>query len=423
MASRIAATMMLSRKHSINVDADHVLGSSSALAVSDLVSEVEDENDEGLIRATLDTDLVSEVANENDEGLIRATLDTALFHGTSERTWAHQSFAEYLAAHCLSDKRITVEEILAKTLAPDEKFASDLRDTLRWLIEMRTDVLGEVIKRQPMLVLTTDLSHLNDKEFKKLFTAILSSEDPYVYSHETWNLRNFRAGHTSAKSVLLPYLENTGLSQYLRRFILDLVECLDIREIEDVLVRLALDKQEDQVLRRLAARRLADIGSTDAKLRLKPYIFGRVDDPEDGLKGYALKALWPDHLTADELFNALTSPKRENYWGSYKSFLVSGSILNKLRAVDLPIALKWVAAQPCQHEAPFSLQDLPGKIMRKAWDSIDAPGVMEAFAQTAVTRMSKFDGLFNEPPYSYPHNQELDDIEQDFLQSRAKTRA
>ena len=363
IASRIAATMMLSRKHSIKVELDDVPDTSSALAVSDLVSEV---------------------ANENDEGLIRATLDTALFHGTSERTWAHQSFEEYLAAHCLSDKRITVEEILAKTLAPDEKFASDLRDTLRWLIEMRTDVLGEVVKRQPMLVLTTDLSHLNDKEFKKLFTAILSLEDPYVYSHETWNLRNFRAGHTSAKSVMLPYLADTSLSVYLRRFVLDLVKCLDIREIDDVLVRLALDKQEDQVLRHLAARRLADIGSADAKLRLKPYIFGRVDDPEDDLKGYALKALWPDHLTADELFNALTSPKRENYWGSYKSFLVSGSILNKLRAVDLPIALKWVAAQPSQHEAPFSLRDLPGKIMRKAWVNIDAPGVLEVFAETAV---------------------------------------
>ena len=401
IASRIAATMMLSRKHSIKVELDDVPDTSSALAVSDLVSEV---------------------ANENDEGLIRATLDTALFHGTSERTWAHQSFAEYLAAHCLSDKRITVEEILAKTLAPDEKFASDLRDTLRWLIEMRTDVLGEVIKRQPMLVLTTDLSHLNDGEFRKLFEAILSLEDPYVYSHETWNLRNFRAGHASAKSVLIPYLADTSRSQYLRLFVLRLVECLDIREIDDVLVRLALDKTEDQVLRQLAARRLGDVGSVEAKLRLKPYIFGRVDDPEDDLKGYALHALWPDHLTADELFNALSPPKKENYWGSYKAFLVADSIIDKLRAVDLPVALKWVAAQPRQHEAPYSLRDLPGKIMRKAWENIHVPSVMDAFAQTAVIRMSRFDGIFNEPPYSYSNSQALDEIHQDFKAKTSKRR-
>ena len=53
--------------------------------------------------------------------------------------------------------------------------------------------------------------------------------------------------------------------------------------------------------------------------------------------------------------------------------------------------------------------------MRKAWDYIDAPGVMDAFARTAVTRMSKFDGIFNEHPYSNLHNQALDDIEQEFM--------
>ncbi|MCY4538901.1 MAG: hypothetical protein OXE52_11835 [Chloroflexi bacterium] len=395
MASRIAAIMMLSRKHSVNVEADEVLESSSALAVSDLVSEG---------------------ADENDEGLIRATLDTALFHVRREREWAHKSFVEYLAADCLSDKRIPAEAIVRMTIAPDEKFASDLRDTLRWLIEMRTDVLDEIIKRQPMLVLTTDVSHLNDKEFKKLFTAILSLEDPYVYSHETWSLRSFRASHPSAKGVLLPYLENTGLSQYLRRFVLDLVECLDITDIDDVLVRLALDKQEDQVLRHFAARRLADVGSADAKLQLKPYIFGKVDDPEDDLKGYALQALWPDHLTGDELLNAMSPPKKENYLGSYKMFLFKGYFLDKLCTSDLPVALKWVAAQPRQHEAPISLRDFPGRIMRKAWNNIDAPGVAEVFAETAVAIISCFDGLFNDPPYSYPHNQALDEIEQDFME-------
>lgn len=400
-ASRIAATMMLSRKHSIDVEADNVFELSSALAVSDLVSEV---------------------ADENDESLIRATLNTALFHGISMRIWAHQSFAEYLAAHCLSDEGIPVEEIVRKTIAPDKKFASHLRDTLRWLIQMRTDILDEIIKRQPTLVLTTDLSRLNDKEFRKLFKAILNLDDPYVYSHETWNLRNFRASHSSAKSVLLPYLGDTSLSMYLRRFVLDLVECFDIREIDDALVQLALDKTEDQVIRCLAARRLADVGSDDAKLRLKPYICGREDDLEDELKGYALQALWPHHLTADELFNALKPPKRENYLGSYRAFLFEDSIVDKLRAVDLPVALKWVAAQPSLHEALFSLRDLPVKIMRKAWDNIDAPGVMDAFAQTVVTRMSRFDGLFNEPPYSYPHNRALDEIEQDFTMKVDKRR-
>ena len=385
LAKRIAVTMVLARKHSVNTKEDDVHESSRALAVSDLLPDA---------------------ANHDEECLIRTTLKSALFHGTSERTWAHQSFAEYLAAEFLSNENIPVEKILDMMLAPDQKFAPQLHDTLRWLIETRNDVLHEVIKRQPMLVLTADVSHLNDDEFNNLFTAVLSLDDPYIYSHETWNLRKFRASHPSAKSVLLPYLIDTTRSRYLRRFVLQLLECLDINEIDDVLVRLALDNEEDQVLRQLAARRLQDVGSAEAKLCLKPYIYGKEDDPEDDLKGYALQALWPDHMTADALFNALARPKRENYWGSYKTFIFEGSIVNELQAVDLPTALRWVAAQPSHHDMSFALRDLPGKIMRKAWDNLHVSDVLVAFTRTAIEMDARFDGIFGGNAYDPRFNDE-----------------
>ena len=373
MAARIAAIMVLSRKHSVDVNAPDVPDSSSALAVRDL--------------------LLGD-ANEREEKQIRAVLDLPLFQGTGKRKWAHQSYAEYLAAHCVSDESIPISEIVDRTVAPDEKFASYLHDTLRWLIELRPEVLSEVIQRQPMLVLATDVSHLSEEEFRKLFAAVLNLPDPYVYSHEAWNLRKFRASHPSAKSVLLPYLTDTTDSPYLRRFVLRLMESLDIEGIDNELVHIALDEKEDQLLRCEAARRLRDIGSAKAKQRLKRFIGGREDDPEDELKGYALQALWPDHLTVVELFNALSLPKRKNYWGSYKVFILEGSIVNDLQAVDLPTALKWVAAQPSHHKMLFSLNDLPSAIMRKAWDNIHVSGVLEAFTRTAIEMDARFDGIF-----------------------------
>lgn len=201
----------------------------------------------------------------------------------------------------------------------------------------------------------------------------------------------------------------------LRRFVLGLIEHPDIKEIDDALVQIALDENEDQVLRRLAARHIREVGSVETKLRLKPYIYGREDDPEDDLKGYALQALWPEALTASELFNAITPPKRQNYLGSYRIFLLEDSVLTELQVTDLPIALEWIAALPAHHEVPISLRNLPGKIMRHAWDNINAPGVMEAFANTAVAIMTRFDGLFNETSYSYPPDQGLDNIENAFV--------
>lgn len=394
IASRIAAIMMLSHKHSVDVAADNVHDSASALAVKDL-----------LLDAT----------NEGEEHLIRAILNAPLFQGTGNRTWRHQSYAEFMAARYLSDENTPIKEILDRSLAPDGKFASHLHDTLRWLIEMRSDVLPEVIQRQPMLVLRADLSHLSEDEVRTIYEGVLSLEDPDFYSYEAWNLGKFQASHPCAKDILLPHLIDKRRSPSLRLFVLRLMEHLDIREIDDALLRLALDKNEEQVIRSVAAGRICDAGSGESKLQLKPYVYGRNDDPEDELKGYALQALWPDHLTAEELFSAISPPKQENFWGSYKTFLFDGGIVDELQVADLPVALRWVAAQPPRYDMAFALNDFPEKIMRKAWGNIGEPGVKEAFAETAVAMISRIDGLFSQHPHMYPPNKELDEFEQGFI--------
>ena len=395
IASRLAAVMVLGNKYSIDIDGNTALNDSS-LGIQELL---------------LDGDL------EDEERLLRATLNCALFQGTTQRIWAHQSFVEYLAAHFLGQDSVSVDKLLQITTTPDGRFAPQLHETLRWLMDMRHDFLKEVIKRQPMLALMSDLSHLNKRQYRNFVKTLLSLDDPYVYSNETWELRKYRATHTNGKSILLPYLKDTERHIHLRQFVFRLLECHGFSGMEDELVDLALNEYEDPVLRWWAARGLKKVGSVEAKLELKPYVFGREDDPDDEIKGYALRALWPCHLTVDELFTALTPPKRENFGGSYRVFFIENSIVNDLPPTDLPTALKWVAEQPPEHKMPFALHDLPGKIMRKAWDNRHIPGVLEAFAQTAITTDSaRFDGVFGRRPNSYPPDKELDEFENAFVQ-------
>ena len=395
IAARLAAVMALGDKYSIDIDGNTALNDSS-LGIQELL---------------LNGDL------EDEERLLRATLNCALFQGTTQRIWAHQSFVEYLAAHFLGQDSVSVDKLLQITTTPDGRFAPQLHETLRWLMDMRHDFLKEVIKRQPMLALMSDLSHLSEREYRNFVKTLLSLDDPYVYSNETWELRKYRATHPCAGQVLLPYLQDNEGNVYWRRFVMDLLECHGYPDMEDTLVGLALNEYEDRVLRRLAARGLKKVGSVDAKLELKPYVFGQEDDPDDEIKGYALRALWPYHLTVDELFNALTPPKQESYGGSYRVFLIENSIVNDLSPTELPTALKWVAAQPSRHEMPISLQELPGKIMRKAWDNRHIPGVLKAFAQTAIsTDLVRFDGLFGRRPNTYPSNIEIDEFENAFVQ-------
>ena len=392
IAARLAAVMVLGNKYSIDI------GGSAELSESSL----------GI------PELLHERASEDEERLLRSTLNCALFHGTTQRTWAHQSFAEYLAAHFLSQDSVSVDELLQLTTTSDGRFAPQLHETLRWLMDMRPDFLKEVVKQQPMLALVSDLSHFSELQYRSFVKTLLSLDDPYIYSKRTWDLKKFRATHPSAGPVLLPYLQDNEANVYRRRFVLDLLECHGYPDMEDTLVGLALNEYEDEVLRRLAARGIQEVGSVEAKLELKPYVFGREDDLDDEIKGYALKALWPGQLTADELFKALLPPKRENYVGSYWHFLFIDSVLSGLQANDWSVALNWVAAQPSRHKMPISLQDLPGKIMRKAWDNRHMPGMLEAFSQTAVQMTLRFDGIFGGNSYD---RQISDDFEEAFVQA------
>ena len=319
-----------------------------------------------------------------------------------------------MAAVYLSSPEIAVKQIVKSTTTGKGVFVSKLYEVLRWLIDMRPDVLKEIVERQPSLLLTTDLSHLDKRDFRRVYEAMLSLDDPYIYSRKTWDLKKFRSSHPSAGRVLLPYLQNNEGDVYRRRFVLDLLACHGYPDMEDTLVELALNEYEDEVLRKLAARGVREVGSVGARLELKPYIYGRRDDPDDEIKGYALQALWPELLQADELFEAIAPPKHQHFVGSYAMFLHSHLKIEDLRPSDLTAALQWVIAQPSRHDMPYSLQDLSGKIMRKAWDNRHIPGMLEAFAQTVVEMTLRFDGIFGGNSYDRLN---LDEFEQAFVQA------
>lgn len=65
-------------------------------------------------------------------------------------------------------------------------------------------------------------------------------------------------------------------------------------------------------------------------------------DPNDELKGYALRILWPGHLTANELF-ALLTPPNPGFVGAYVMFLTR-TLPDTLKVADLPVALAWTKA-------------------------------------------------------------------------------
>jgi hypothetical protein len=125
------------------------------------------------------------------------------------------------------------------------------------------------------------------------------------------------------------------------------------------------------------------------------------EDPDDELKGCALRALWPMHIKAKELFDILTDSKKQNFIGAYKIFL-SHELVPKLSPSDLPVALNWVEQHEPPQDSTHCFEKLMDSIMLKAWEELDSSGVLETFAKIVFSRLKHHDeivGSHTEPAF------------------------
>lgn len=165
---------------------------------------------------------------------------------------------------------------------------------------------------------------------------------------------------------LRSYISDHTRGLIVRRVAIEIAEACQLQPVQDEFVAVALDPSESISIRVEAASALCEVGNEEAKARVKPLAKGEAgDDPEDRLKGWGLKAAWPGHMTAKELFELLSPPKRDGFIGAYQMFLTH-DLLEHLEPSDLPAALEWGEKQGSMHELPYHFRDLVKGILLKA---------------------------------------------------------
>ncbi|MBI5934130.1 MAG: hypothetical protein HY867_10510 [Chloroflexi bacterium] len=114
----------------------------------------------------------------------------------------------------------------------------------------------------------------------------------------------------------------------------------------------------------------------------------------DYLKAYGFKALWPDHISVEELFDLISPPRQDGVIGSYWSFL-DHSLIQNLKVQDIPTALNWVIKYSATHMMPATpLTDLTDKIMLLGWENLNQPGILRQFTLAALARIKNHYGIF-----------------------------
>ncbi len=392
IAARIAAVTLLSNRDAIWKGLD--------------IGEVPDE-DIILRKLAGGTEQVNETAFQVTEAHIREVLDTGLFsaHGPQRMGWAHQTYAEYLAARYLHSK-MTNDQIMSLLTHPDDRegrLVPQLRSTAAWLVNLEPGrFFQDLMKADAEVLLYCDLSTVSEGNKRALVDTLLSLYDEEKLLDDDWGLyeQYEKLNHPDLADQLKPYICDPTKGFLVRRVAINIAESCKLQTLQDDLLGVALDNSQRLETRVEAACAVARVGDETVRAKLKPLaITGGDNDLRDELKGYALKALWPGLITAEELFSVLTPPKAKNFAGAYSSFL-SKDLVPSLQEADLSIALQWADKEESLyrdtylkgerlHRGTYLHERIIDAIMLKAWNNPDQPGISRGFAKIALLRLEQ----------------------------------
>ena len=103
-------------------------------------------------------------------------LNTGLFssRGLPRIGWAHQTYAEYLAARFLIENDFSPQRIMSLLIHPDGKIVPQLHETAAWLASMVSEVFRRIMAVDPEMLLWSDVMTTNAQDRMALVGNLLS---------------------------------------------------------------------------------------------------------------------------------------------------------------------------------------------------------------------------------------------------------
>ncbi len=279
------------------------------------------------------------------------------------------------------------------------RLTPQLSETAAWVAGMSSDVFHQVVQIDPEVLLRSDLAAVGEADRVTLVNFLLG-----YFQQEGARERDYRRfyaklAHSTLADQLRPYIIDSTKGILVRRVAVNIAESCQLANLQEELLQVVLDPNENYQIRAHAAYAILNIGNGNTQQRLKPLVFGQLGlDPYDELKGCALLALWPEQISFQELLPELTPPKMSSFVGFYRRFIFE--FPKRLSVSDLPFALEWVAHQ--EFNEHWHDMNLAGdQVMQIAWLNLDKPGILQAFAKAAMSRLHASQELVREDfPFS-----------------------
>lgn len=325
---------------------------------------------------------------------VHETLQTGLFasRGESMVGWAHRTFTDYLAARFLAGRQIDGGRLRDLLFAPDGHLYPQVHSIAIWLMRLDVDRYGRLAADDPELLLGSpnDVSASAHRAaaVRGLFEKAASGE----FSHRLGQ-RYDALAYPEIEALVGERLGEGNRQE--QELALKIAGGCRLSGLRDNLVEIVLDTSAEYLLRTEAGHALAAIAdiAPSPELVTLALAAGGEDDPDDELRGVALRATWPHLIATSEVLESLAPPRRPNLLGAYRGFLLL-DLANGLTPADALPGLSWLLdleESGGQHNSVTTLAD---RIVAVALDALDDAAVAEKLAQLAVQRSKLHEPLF-----------------------------
>jgi hypothetical protein len=350
-----------------------------------------------------------------NERAVREILNTGLFtsRGPGRMGWSHQTYAEFLAAsHLMQAQSDAPANLVLLSIGGTTGVIPQLRGSAAWMAGMDPNMFSTLLEVDAPLLLGADLQSVDPGLRARLVDMLIERTATIgrLRFEPNWRSRYARLNHPGIEVQLRHYIADSSRGAHVQEFAIDIADACGVRGLAQELATLALDPAQDLGLRDTAARAVSAIGEATACARLLPLADGTTADPKEDLKGLALRANWPDRISATDLFRLLTPPRDEHYFGDYQGFILH-ELPRRLRAPDLPPALEWVSRQARRHFLPRPFRELINAVFTKAIEACTSSAAADVLAKALLARLRLHEEWVEELRDSEPASSLLEDTQ------------
>jgi len=315
--------------------------------------------------------------------------NTGLFTDLSggRLVWAHQSYAEFLAAWYLNLTELTpavLRPVFRSTADPAGGLVPALRETAGWLADMQPAFWQELLQLDPVALIQSDLHRLGAEQRHQLVQRLLEwlatlAHTPYQSSRFTAKL-----DHPGLAHQLQPILTDPDAPGPVARFAADLATGCKLTELGPVLVAQASNAAAPYSLRLWALNILEEIAGDADRDALRPLRFSiPTHDEENAFRRRLIEILWPNHLAMDELLPLLrkSTQRRPRVIGEFSSLFAPTR--TDLPALSVPVtlnSLQWFIRQFTKYgrfasDETYLKQGLH-LVWKRGWELIEEPSIL-----------------------------------------------